>query len=311
MTTSAGKVLIFGASGHIGGPVARFMRYKGWRERLRLATSSAAKLDQLKASFPDCETVVADYLNLDSLNDALKGVRTVFVITPDFIDEPVAMSNLIEAVRRVPEFRQIVRILGDPPNMSFNKVPDIVRAFGRGTAIQHLQAKEVLEQSDLPVTYLNIASYLMDDLVRWSGPIKSRRTLAMPFNRHTTWIDPGDLGEAAARIIMTEGDGHLQQLYHLNNGNDYVLFSEIAEIISDVLQERVEYSDSVAFWDEVLGARYVGLFGKDADEYYKQYYAFEQKFQFAFHRSDILERILGRKPKTLRAWIEQNGALLV
>src|SRR3546814_16246148 len=77
--------------------------------------------------------------------------------------------------RSVPDFRQIVRILGDPPNMSFNKVPDIVRAFGRGTAIQHLQAKEVLEQSDLPVTSLNIASYLMDDLVRWSGPIKSRR----------------------------------------------------------------------------------------------------------------------------------------
>src|SRR3546814_1534958 len=72
MTMSAGKVLIFGASGHIGGPVARFMRYKGWRERLRLATSSAAKLDQLRVSFPDCETVVADYLNLDSLNDALK-----------------------------------------------------------------------------------------------------------------------------------------------------------------------------------------------------------------------------------------------
>src|SRR3546814_14261086 len=102
----------------------------------------------------------------------------------------------------------------------------IVRAFGRGTAIQHLQAKEVLEQSDLPVTYLNIASYLMDDLVRWSGPIKSRRTLAMPSNRRTTWIDPGDLGEAAARIIMTEGDGHIQQHYNLNNGNDYVRSAE-------------------------------------------------------------------------------------
>src|SRR3546814_1006107 len=93
-----------------------------------------------------------------------------------------------------------------------------------------------------------------------------------------------DVCSSDLRIIMTEGDGHLQQLYHLNNGNDYVLFSEIAEIISDVLQERVEYSDSEAFWDEVMGARYVDLFGKDADEYYKQYYAFEQKFQFAFHR---------------------------
>src|SRR3546814_14501377 len=92
----------------------------------------------------------------------------------------------------------------------------------------------------------------MDDLVRWSGPIKSRRTLAMPSNRRTTWIDPGDLGEAAARIIMTEGDGHLQQLYHLNNGNDYVLFSEIPEIISEVLMYRVEFRESVSFRDEVL-----------------------------------------------------------
>src|SRR3546814_18257304 len=80
MTMSAGKVLIFGASGHIGGPVARFMRYKGWRERLRLATSSAAKLDQLRVSFPDCETVVADYLNLASLNDALTGVDRKSVV---------------------------------------------------------------------------------------------------------------------------------------------------------------------------------------------------------------------------------------
>src|SRR3546814_15273243 len=60
-----------------------------------------------------------------------------------------------------------------------------------------------------------------------------------------------------------------------------------------------------------MGARYVDLFGKDADEYYKHYYAFVQKFQFAFHRSDILERILGRQPTTLRAWIEQTGHLLV
>src|SRR3546814_15339659 len=114
MTMSAGKGLIFGASGHIGGPVARFMRYKGWRERLRLATSRAAKLDQLRVSFPDCETVVADYLNIDRLNDALKGVRTVFVILPDFIDERVAISILINAWRNVPDSRQLVRHMGAP-----------------------------------------------------------------------------------------------------------------------------------------------------------------------------------------------------
>lgn len=311
MTPSAGKVLVFGASGHIGGPLARFMRYKGWGDRLRLATSNSTKLEQLKGAFPASETIVADYLAPASLVAACEDVELIFVITPDFIDEPTAMNNLVQAARLSPNLRQILRILGDPPNMSLKKVPKIVRDFGRGTAIQHLQAKEVLEQSDLPVTYLNIASYLMDDFIRWSSTIKSDRALAMPFERRTTWIDPGDLGEAAAHIIMHGSDRHIHQLYHLNNGSDHLHFSEIAEMMSDVLQERIVYNDTMGFWDKRMGYKYVNLFGEGADRYFKAYYEFEQKYQFAFHRSDVLERILGRKPKTLRAWFEQNAHLLI
>lgn len=310
MTASAGKVLVFGAAGHIGGPLARYLRYKGWGDRLRLATSSPARLDQLKAAFPGSEAIVADYLAPASLAAACHDAAYIFVITPDFIDELAAMDNLVQAARRAPKLRQILRILGDPPHMSLKKVPKIVRDFGRGTAIQHLQAKDVLEQSDLPITYLNIASYLMDDFIRWNGTIKSDRALAMPFERRTTWIDPGDLGEAAAGIIMEESDRHLHQLYHLNNGSDHLFFSEIAEMISDVLQERIVHNDAVAFWEQHMGQRYVKLFGAGADEYFKAYYEFEQTYQFAFHRSDILERLLGRKPKTLRAWFEQNAHLL-
>ena len=311
MTSSAGKVLVFGAAGHIGGPLARFLRYKGWGDRLRLATSSVAKLDQLKATFPGSEAIVADYLAPASLVAACQDAAYIFVITPDFIDEPAAMDNLVQAARRAPKLRQILRILGDPPHMSVRKVPQIVRDFGRGTAIQHLQARDVLEQSDLPITYLNIASYLMDDLIRWNSPIKSDRALAMPFERRTTWIDPGDLGEAAARIILQESDRHLGQLYHLNNGSDHLFFSEIADVISDVLQERVVHNDAVEFWETRMGHKYVSLFGERADEYFKAYYEFEQAYQFAFHRSDVLERLLGRKPKTLRAWVEQNAHLLI
>ncbi|MHA4837678.1 SDR family oxidoreductase [Sphingopyxis sp. MSC1_008] len=311
MTASAGKVLVFGAAGHIGGPLARFLRYKGWGDRLLLATSSPAKLDQLKTAFPGSEAIVADYLAPASLVAACRDAEYIFVITPDFIDELAAMANLVQAARRAPRLRQILRILGDPPHMSIKKVPQIVRDFGRGTAIQHLQARDVLEQSDLPITYLNIASYLMDDFIRWNGTMKSDRALAMPFERRTTWIDPGELGEAAARIILQEDDRHLHQLYHLNNGSDHLFFSEIAEVISDVLQQRIVHDDAVAFWQQHMGHRYVSLFGQGADEYFKAYYEFEQTYQFAFHRSDVLERLLGRQPKTLRAWVEQNAHLLL
>lgn len=302
----ADKILIFGASGHIGAPLARFLCYKGWSARLRLATSRAEKLDELRTMFPQCDAIIADYMSRESLVDAFRDVESIFVITPDFIDERVAMTNLIEAAKPS-KLRHVVRILGDPPNMSLKKVPDIVKAFGRGTAIQHLHAKETLDQSDLPLTYLNIAAYLMDDFIRWNAPIKSHRILAMPFDRRTAWIDPADLGEAAARILMSDDERHDGQLYHLNNENDLLLFSEIAEMMSDILQEPVAYSDDVDFWMEIMGRRYSVMFGDGADEYFREYYRFEQKFQWAFHKSDILGRILGRSPKTLRAWMEQNS----
>jgi uncharacterized protein YbjT (DUF2867 family) len=305
-----GKILIFGASGHIGAPLVRFLCYKGWSEKLRLATSRPDKLDGLRAMFPQCEAVAADYLSRDSLAAAFKGIKRVFIITPDFIDERAAMTNVIEIAGTV-KLDHVIRILGDPPNMSLKKVPDVVKAFGRGTAIQHLHAKEVLDQSDLPITYLNIASYLMDDFIRWSGPIKAHGTLTMPFDRRTTWIDPGDLGEAAARILMSDDERHVGQLYHLNNGSDLLLFSEISVMISEVLQKNIAYNEDIAYWMEMMGRRYSSLFGEGADEYFREYYRFEQKFQWAFHRSDILARILGRTPKSLRAWLEQNGQYLL
>jgi len=197
--------------------------------------------------------------------------------------------------------------LGDPPSMTLAKVPASIRAFGRGTAIQHLEAREVLDASGLPITYVNIAAYLMDDFLRWGAAIRSRRTFLMPFERRTAWIDPADLGEAAARILLSRDERHLHQLYNLNNGSDLLTFAEVADIISDVLQEPVRYEASPQVWRELTGERYRELYGPGADDYFLEYYAFEQRHQFAFHRSDILERMLGRTPKTLRAWLEQNA----
>src|SRR3546814_18178774 len=70
--------------------------------------------------------------------------------------------------------RQIVRILGNLPYTKLSDIPEKWRSVG-GTLTQHHVARAVLDGSGLPVTYLNMHAYLLDDLIRWSGPTRERR----------------------------------------------------------------------------------------------------------------------------------------
>lgn len=302
-------ILVFGASGHIGGALAAFAAQQ--KARMRLVTSNPAKVAELAWRFPASEVVLASYLDQASLRAALVGVESVFVVTPDFIDERQAMGVLVQALREQGEIRSIVRILGDPPNMTLRRIPERLRAFGKGTATQHLVAKQLLDESGLPLTYLNIASYLMDDLLRWSGPIRSHRLLAMPFDRRTCWVDPAEIGEAAARILLSGDVGHVGQHYDLDDGEDLVAFSAVATLMSEVLQETVTYEPDPDVWRQMMGPKYEALFGPGAADYFLEYYRFEQANQYAFRRTDVLGTILGRSPTTLRDWIEQHARELL
>jgi len=61
------RFVIFGASGHIGGPAARYVAHHLPDAELRLVTSVPAKKDQLRQDHPHAECVVAEYHDVDSL----------------------------------------------------------------------------------------------------------------------------------------------------------------------------------------------------------------------------------------------------
>src|SRR3546814_12122648 len=68
------RVLIFGATGHIGLPLARWIRYKSPETRLRLVSRNADQRQRLQVEFPDAEVVAADYLDPASMAAALEGI---------------------------------------------------------------------------------------------------------------------------------------------------------------------------------------------------------------------------------------------
>lgn len=307
------RILVFGAAAHVGGPLATFIAKQSPATSLRIATSSNAKHATLRDQFPAAEIVTANYFDEESLVSALHDVNGVFVITPDFFDEITGMEIFVRAVRRSPSVDHIVRLLADTPGMSLAKLPKELRNLGPGPAHQHFEAQAILNASGLPVTYLNSLGYFMDDfLIHFSPPLKSRRKLAIPYDRKMCFTECSELGEAGARLLLQGPGRHAGKYYHFNNGEAPRLFSETAALISRVTGEHVAHDGNPDTFIAELGPLLKELTGDDrAARYFVVNWQMERDHQDAFYGSEWSSEILERSPTTLEAWLTSHSGELL
>lgn len=303
------SVLIFGAGGRLGGHVARKLRFLAPITQLRLATSRPESATQLANEFPSHHVTLADFNDAASIEACFANVDVAFLVTPNFLDEEAAMSRVAAAVKRSSRFRQLFRIVGDQPGMTPARVPASLRDRP-GPAMQHYHARTTLEQAGVPTVYLNIAN-LTNNLFANGPGIVAEDVLAQPARTHA-WIDPEDVGEVAARLIMSGDDRHSGQTYDLDNNYDVLSWQEVAEILSSVLMRPIAYDSSPEGFLRQVGPIYRRKMGlDDADQYFLQYFSWEASNDPAWRCTDFAERILGRRLKTVRAWIEQNSASFI
>jgi uncharacterized protein YbjT (DUF2867 family) len=304
------RIAVFGASGHIGGPLARFVRYAAPEVGLRLIGRNAAQLDSLRAGFgAHVEVAIADYLDRAALQDAVREVDAAFIVTPHFLDEARAMENLVAVLRTCADLKLIVRITGFQPDTRVENLPAYFRDFGTGVAIQHFIARDVLDASGLPVTYLNMGASLMDNFLRNSS-LKTDRTLTWPVRR-VPYLDPREVGEAAARIFLAADPSDLGRVHTLNNGHDLLSGVEVADLMSDVLQEPIAHDGSREGYLAANQQRAAQRFGRaDAAEYLWAYFEYERHVEAGWSLNGKLEQLLGRRPRTLRAWLEEYRTAL-
>ncbi|WHU45821.1 NmrA family NAD(P)-binding protein [Gordonia sp. L191] len=303
------RILVFGANNHIGGPCAELIARTAQATALRVVTSKPEVVPVLQEKFPTAEVVLADYLDLPSLLGAFDDVDGCFVVTPDFMDEETAMTNIVAAARHHGRLRHMVRLVADPIGMTLGRVPKALIEFdGGGTAVQHLKAKAVLDRSGLPITYINNAAYFMDNfLTFFAAPIQQHRKLVVPRNRRMAFLDTTDTGECAASILLSDNARHIGQIYHLDNGHDVMRFDEVARLAADVLGVPIEYDGTDEAFERYCGdglRAYIGT--DDAVEYYLHYFQFEQDNETVWRKSDIVEYLTGRPARHLDEWLAAN-----
>ncbi|PPD22030.1 MAG: hypothetical protein CTY18_02495 [Methylomonas sp.] len=300
------SILVFGAKDHIGSAVARYVYKHAPGVRLKVATHSSENLPQLKAMFPHAEPVVADFFDLNSLIAALDGIEGVFQISPDFFNEDNLVQNLAQACRQTGSVKHIIRILGTPPGADFSMIPEVLKIYRYGPAMQHLVAKENYQRAGLPVTFINVAGYYMDDFTRmFIQPIINDRAIRIAFDRTLAWIDPTDVAHVAAELLLKEPNGYFGKLIDVT-GQDLCKLSEAAQLFTEVLGVEIRYDGDETRFFNAIQPVFSEKWGADTPEYFMNYFKWEMQHDHLFELTPHVKNILGRNPKAFNSWIHEH-----
>ncbi|MEQ8433734.1 MAG: NmrA family NAD(P)-binding protein [Oceanicaulis sp.] len=303
------RYLIFGAAGHIGGPCAEALQAVEGPGALRLASSRDEGAEALRDRFPGAQVVRADMTDLASMVQAVRGVDAVFIVTPDFFDDRRGAQILLEACARAGAAPHVVRIQAEIPSVGVEDLPGVLGdPIGRRG---HLEARALISASTLPATFLNVFGYYMDDFaIHFGEGLRRDRVLLVPYDRPMTFIDPAELGEAAA-AVMRAPPHDAPRLIHLNNGEDGRLFTEVARLIGEAVGAPILYQDDAEAFRAAIGPMLQAMTGRaDAADYLLADWRMERAHGALYNGTPDLAALLGRAPRSLRAWLDANAAAL-
>jgi uncharacterized protein YbjT (DUF2867 family) len=217
-------ILVTGATGMFGGGVTTQLAARGAPVRAMSRSPEHAK--QLER--PGVEPIVADMDHPKTLDPALDGVDTVFLVSP--MDDKVETRerNVLEAakragVRRIVKLYGAVNHRGDPLGSLHDASVEAIRGSGLEWAL--LSPTSVLETSLL-------------SMIPWIEAVGAM--VASAGEGKVAHVAADDVASAGA-VILADGS---------ENGRDYVItgpelhtLAELAEIMSRVTERSIPYDD--------------------------------------------------------------------
>jgi hypothetical protein len=168
--------------------MATYLRFHAPQVHVRLIGSNADKVEILRENHPGVEVMQANYFDQASLDAAMAGMEGVLVLTTTGLREEPAMSNLVAAIRKADCLTHMIRVVGVQPDSNPRRIPQALRDYNLGLEIQHPIARRVLDDAEMPVTYLNVGASYMDNFLRMVAPIQSN-LLPWP-DRLVPYVDP-------------------------------------------------------------------------------------------------------------------------
>lgn len=286
-------ILVTGAGGHLGRLVIEellALRKSGEATKLVAGTRNPAELAHLEARGVEVRRV--DFDDQTSLDSAFTGVTRLLLISTNVFGPPRQRQHLaaIDAAKRAGVSHVTYTSMPNPDARSL--VP---------FAPDHRLTEEALERSGLGFTALRNAWYADNLLQTLPGVLASRTWIGSAGSGRVANVTRADCARVAARVLLaTEAP---EKRYDIT-GPEALTTRQIAAIVSDLFETAIEVVDlSDEDYAKLLAERgmpspVVGLIvGSDANTRVG-------KFDVL---GDAVERWTGRKPESLRSFLETNA----
>ncbi|MFO7878655.1 MAG: NmrA family NAD(P)-binding protein [Bacteroidota bacterium] len=271
------KLLVTASTGNIGLPLSKALHKKGIP--FTAATRNPEKAFE-KFGFKT-ETVHLDYSEPSGFPAALEGIETLFLCGPSAT--PGADKMLVKLVETAIDagVKHFVFIASYPNVM------------------------EIIENSGRDYTFLRANFFMQNFEMYQQEDIRDNNQLFLPTGKgKAPYVDTLDIGEVAAEIIENLSEYKKETRYL--TGPEALDLHQVAEIFSDLLGKKITFKEpgdeayreemkKRGFTNEYIDAM-IAVFGKIKEGKVAE-------------MSDCIEKILGRKPRTLGEYIKRNREL--
>lgn len=287
-------ILVTGATGHLGKGTIEFLLAKGVAaSEISALVRDEAKAQDLKAK--GITLKIGDYDNYESLVSAFKGVDKLLLVSgSDVANRAKQQENGVLAAKEA----GVKHIL----YTSFERKNETGTSPVSFLADSHLQTEKIIKASGMDYTIFRNNLYF-DALPMFFGENVAENGIFLPAGEtKSSFALRKDMAEATANVLI--GQGHENKEYSFSN-SEKVSVGDIAKSLGEVLGKDISYtSPSSEVYVESLSKagvpkQYIGVFNGFAE-------AIKQG-EFDITNND-LEKILGRKPATVKSFLTETYA---
>lgn len=217
------KILVTGATGTIGSFVCEQLKEVNADFTALVRSEGKAKPFNEKG----IRTVIGDLSDISSLENALRGIDKVFLLSATSPESPRLQGNLVE-VAKAQGVKHIVKLSARGADLQ----SDI------GIARYHALTEKDIQDSGMSYTFLQPHSF-MQNLVFEAESIKNQNAIFAPMaDGKIGMVDARDIAAVAVKAL-TE-DGHEGKTYVLT-GAKAISFHDIANAFTFFLGREIKY----------------------------------------------------------------------
>lgn len=281
------KVLVTGASGNVGFHVVKALLAKG--EAVKAAGSDPGKLDALFNG--NVETCTFDFEDPGTYEQALAGVDRVYLMRPPHLGNARALYPFIDFMRT-----KKLRLVSFLSLMGVEKNP----------FPPHHRIEKHLKKTGIPYSFIRPSFFMQNLTGVHLKEIKEDSELFIPAGKsRTSFIDAKDIGLAVACVL--QDPSRYADTTHTLTGPKALTYKEVARIMSSALGRPIHYRKPgfLSYRRHMLKNR--GM--KKGFVRVTMMLYLMTRLGAARHVNDEFQRITGRPPTSLKAFVKDHTSL--